>query len=675
VDLKRGWQHLLIMPLFLLALWEPLVLAALELLDLVKLAPVITIVIILAVSCAVVQNYGPLKMRLWSLVLLVGMVLTATVIIIPLAGNLSDAGEGFRENWLPIRLVVTFGLLSALWYGIYTSSTAMLDSGLALCYMAACLILLMMFVFLTGRPLTGYVLAFAAAGLILLGYLRFSGAGFLQAGMVGGWLFWTAGLTAVILTSAWVLSGFWRIPSLGLNSHIIDGLRGQTNFGGPVTSYNTLTNFEVGGDLYPDNRLFMTVKSPVPSYWRGESFDHYTTTGWEKTLSIMGQEDTLSPIGGNWADQSQGRFVEQVFTLAGGTLTNIIFTGYQPVSVNLPTEYYIIDEAFNLYLENPFPAGASYRVKTLLPGYTSRDLRNSKEKADHDFLRVYLQVPEELPQRVRSLALRLTEGKDNPYDKAKAIEKYLRDNYPYTLHTEPTPEGRDLVDYFLYDLKKGYCTYHASAMTVMMRSLGIPARWVTGFVTGAWNEEIKAYEVRNSDAHAWVEVYFDDYGWVPFEPTSSFALPGEAKMDHRAKEMEQVQKENLVEKGTRVEPRKDGEKGYYFQVAGAAGVLCCFWLAKRFRRRRQGKDKQDYSALQNIYLRMLKALESKGYRKQESQTPREYAWSLEDKLPGQMEFILRVTEEYLANRYGGRGHGEEEIAALEEVVATLEKDL
>lgn len=141
----------------------------------------------------------------------------------------------------------------------------------------------------------------------------------------------------------------------------------------------------------------------------------------------------------------------------------------------------------------------------------------------------YLKLPDTLPDRIKSLALSITEDFDNSYEKVKAIEKYLNVSYPYTLKPSPTPNERDFTDYFLFDLKEGYCVYYATAMTVMLRSIGIPARYVEGYMLPPeevsktdTNQPAKLYRITNENAHAWVEVYFEGFGWIPFEPTPPF---------------------------------------------------------------------------------------------------------------------------------------------------------
>ncbi|MDR2670348.1 MAG: transglutaminase-like domain-containing protein [Oscillospiraceae bacterium] len=134
----------------------------------------------------------------------------------------------------------------------------------------------------------------------------------------------------------------------------------------------------------------------------------------------------------------------------------------------------------------------------------------------------YLSLPAELPARVRTLAEELTKTQETDYDKARALETYLRETFPYDLNTPPTPPSQDFVDYFLFDLQRGYCTYYASALAVMARSIGLPARYVEGFAPSSDKIE-EYYYATGKQAHAWVEIFFEGFGWIPFEPTASFS--------------------------------------------------------------------------------------------------------------------------------------------------------
>lgn len=137
---------------------------------------------------------------------------------------------------------------------------------------------------------------------------------------------------------------------------------------------------------------------------------------------------------------------------------------------------------------------------------------------------IYTQLPDDLPDRVRELALEVTEHARNDYEKMQSLEWFLGTEFPYTLTPGTTPEGRDFVDYFLFDLQRGYCVHFATAFVVMARSLGMPTRYVEGFAVPRPAQVADHIPVLNSMAHAWPEVYFEGVGWVAFEPTASYFL-------------------------------------------------------------------------------------------------------------------------------------------------------
>lgn len=134
----------------------------------------------------------------------------------------------------------------------------------------------------------------------------------------------------------------------------------------------------------------------------------------------------------------------------------------------------------------------------------------------------YTALPIMFSERIRTLSEEITLEYENNFDKVKAIEKYFTEGFTYTLTVSEIPEGRDFVDWFLFDSKEGYCTYYATSMCTMVRSLGLPARYVEGFLTPAVSTSGNRYTVLNSNAHAWVEVYFEGIGWITFEPTPPF---------------------------------------------------------------------------------------------------------------------------------------------------------
>ena len=168
-------------------------------------------------------------------------------------------------------------------------------------------------------------------------------------------------------------------------------------------------------------------------------------------------------------------------------------------------------------------AGSTYELTSSVPLTQPNELRQAGTDYPIWIVDRYTQLPAELPQRVRDLGSRWTAGHETPYDKAKAIEANLR-QMTFTTTIDPPAFNADGVDHFLFILREGYSEYFASSMTVLLRSQGVPARLATGYTTGEMVER-ESYLVRDSNAHAWVEVYFPRYGWIGFEPTPGETFP------------------------------------------------------------------------------------------------------------------------------------------------------
>jgi transglutaminase-like putative cysteine protease len=174
------------------------------------------------------------------------------------------------------------------------------------------------------------------------------------------------------------------------------------------------------------------------------------------------------------------------------------------------------------------PSTGAYTIEVEYSTATEPDLKQAGI-AYPEWLGSYAALPgtgyrsAQVIERIHRLALDVTQAAAavTPYDQAKAIESYLRDpsHYTYTLTPPPTPAGVDPLYFFLFESKRGYCEFFASAMGDMLRSLGIPTRLVNGFGPGTYETATNQYFVRGEDAHTWVEVYFPGFGWITFEPT------------------------------------------------------------------------------------------------------------------------------------------------------------
>jgi hypothetical protein len=171
-------------------------------------------------------------------------------------------------------------------------------------------------------------------------------------------------------------------------------------------------------------------------------------------------------------------------------------------------------------LFNPFHnfGAIHYSGMSRLIAWNADKLRSAPTDYPAAISETYLQLPPDLDPRIGDLARSLTKNAKSPYDKAFTIENHLQTHYSYTLDLVGKP-GKSPLSHFLFETRAGHCEYFASAMAVMLRTIGIPSREVNGFLPGEYNDLAGDYIVRASDAHSWVEVYFPGNGWVVFDPT------------------------------------------------------------------------------------------------------------------------------------------------------------
>ncbi|MBO20067.1 MAG: hypothetical protein CL732_05975 [Chloroflexi bacterium] len=181
--------------------------------------------------------------------------------------------------------------------------------------------------------------------------------------------------------------------------------------------------------------------------------------------------------------------------------------------------------------DGKFKNGEPYQVTSAISLAAPVQLRGSGEDYPAWVWQRYTQLPDSLPQRVRDLTAAVVRDAKTPYDKAKAVERFLQNNYDYNLRVDPPPYNADGVEHFLFTLKEGYSEYFASTMSVMLRTVDVPARLAVGYTTGTRVEGRDVFAVTDSNNHAWVEVYFPNFGWIPFEPTPGESLPGAYQPD------------------------------------------------------------------------------------------------------------------------------------------------
>ena len=216
---------------------------------------------------------------------------------------------------------------------------------------------------------------------------------------------------------------------------------------------------------------------------------------------------------------SDAIFVASRIESLHGRFTNDVET----VGPSHRANYLLVDPTESL--SNPFHNGTKVRYEALsnVPDVPPAQLRVASELFPASLSPAYIQVPT-LDPRIKKLARQITADAPTEYDKAAKIEQYLKSHYNYTLDLRG-PHTSDPLANFLFTRRSGNCEYFAAAMTVMLRDVGVPARYVGGFLSGEYNDVGGDWIVRASDAHVWVEVFFPGYGWITFDPTP----PGAAK--------------------------------------------------------------------------------------------------------------------------------------------------
>lgn len=323
---------------------------------------------------------------------------------------------------------------------------------------------------------------------------------------------------------------------------------------------------DLGGPAKPGDRLLLNVTADGNTYLRGTVYDSYTGRRWTystkdtKALSESGNalySELYDAIYNNdinldgfisrpdLAEKSIGIKYQKIKTQTIYTLNatqDFKFNGGEPLAdvdaygnilARYPettgftytihsetidrTDYTTYNYLVGCY--NGFYQDLAHKLGSFAPDSLSRLIKNAQA-----IQKQYTKLPSSLPKRVRSLAAETTADVDSPYEKALVLERFLATNYTYNLDAEKVPKGADFVDYFLFESKQGYCSYFATSLTVMLRSIGIPARYVEGFlISGAPDsEDGLSHNVTAHNGHAWVEAYFEGAGWVTLECTPGF---------------------------------------------------------------------------------------------------------------------------------------------------------
>ena len=475
---------------------------------------------------------------------------------------------------------------------------------------------------------------------------------------------------------------------------------------------NQVTLGEIG-EIKATSRPVMHVRfadshAPANLKWRGATLSDFNGHAWFEPFGeprwIPAVPKGVFQLADNQQRRRLPRSVNYRISL-NGIDSDVLFFAGRPEFVYLKQPMIVARDDGSYRLGRPPVDGFFYEVYGWLGDTGAADDFLGKRERKQ-----YLSLPQ-LDPRIPELARDTVRGLDNDADRAAAVARYLRRAYAYTLEL-PSHEVSDPLAHFLFVRKKGHCEYFASAMAVMLRTLGIPSRLVTGFQSGIFNPLTELYVIRASDAHSWVEAWLPGRGWVTFDPTPPDPSPGAdallVKLALYADAVETFWQEWVVsydlghqatladrmeQAGRRVSLRwldrmfEMGDNwpstrswlvhtGLWWLLALAGGVVGA-WLAPKFwkawrvrlgvRRLRRGQGSVADATL--LYRRMLKLLLRRGYEKPAWFTPYEFACSLPPSEMGML--VLQFTSAYNALRFGGQADA---APQLSELLEHLEKE-
>jgi protein-glutamine gamma-glutamyltransferase len=544
------------------------------------------------------------------------------------------------------------------------------------------------------------------------------------------------GITSAVVAVASLLAGtiiFFIIPRF--NAGYLSGFNLQPSL---ISGFSDDVELGQIGEIKKSSAVVMRITvqdNPLLAknmHWRGialTTFDgrRWYTEGHEPVALTEGADSWIAVPSGSTADRRYAlpfKYTVMLEPLA----SDAIFVAPEPARVHgqffagalggpgaFRRAYLTLDKTGSL--ANPFHnfADLRYDVVSQLPEVPAEVLRNSSQAYPESVRALYLQLPK-LDPRIPEMAKLITSRARNPYDKARAVESYLRNNYGYTLDLSGKPPV-DPLAYFLFEKRAGHCEYFAAAMTVMMRAVGVPARYVNGFLPGEYNDLGGDYIIRASDAHSWVEVFFPGYGWITFDPTPPsddhpsglLAQLGlywdwfQLQWNEWVVNYDFLHQFTLAQGVQRVSRRWTALLRDSFERSRSAGakrlrvwadragaippwipiVLAALAIAlalacnARVRERvliafrlKLGFEPPPAQAASFFYQRLLRVLGSAGWRKLPSQTPLEFASSLPEggiALP-----VTRLTDLCMAARFGGHSvEASRFTGLLEEVKLSL----
>ncbi len=453
--------------------------------------------------------------------------------------------------------------------------------------------------------------------------------------------------------------------------------------------FNHLVDLSLRGSL--SDEVVMRVRTSRWSYYRGLAFTGYDGRFWSLPEGEPQRITAATPpltVPLRRRPRRPENLV-QIFHIER-ELPNVVFAPFQPYQVYFPSEELYVDQALGIRAPFPLEEGMVYSVIGVWQTYSAERLKRLPALEDFPNLArsANTRLPESISPRVRDLAVRLTRSYRSPYEKALALTLHLQQNYRYESPPPPYPAKAEVADHFLFESRRGHCEQYATAMVVMARSIGLPARYVTGYLPGTYNPFTGFYEVRGSHAHAWVEVFLPGLDWLAFDPTPS----GNGEATPQLQDLQRqrwmlgdllVYLKNLVPEARRAaavrlwsQAREGLALGLASAVLPGAALLLALtlggaaWLLRRARRANRWSPltrsldrvartlagllpeppRTPNEHILRAYHDMEAALAGRGLHRAEARTPREFAREVQE-VQGWPEVGV-LTESFERARYG-----------------------
>ncbi|MCH4891359.1 transglutaminase domain-containing protein [Acidaminobacter sp. JC074] len=327
---------------------------------------------------------------------------------------------------------------------------------------------------------------------------------------------------------------------------------GQTKiFSFSSTIYAPNGNMLGGPIIDRDYDLIMRVKADHGSmYLRGRTKNVYDGSQWLTDFDTYSNNIYRGVV-------IPEEHLEEMIIYPESIITRTVFSPYKYYSSSFTIDRIYGNDDSIVYRK------ASNRIKTerYSVEYINPEYVGEYDLLDEEKRELYMAYPSVGLNQTESLTRRLLSGIDDPYEKMKTLERYLRDNHRYTLSTRAVDTSEDFVENFLFDEKEGYCTYFATSLAIMGRMADIPTRYVEGFLTNDFEDADGLYEVGSNRAHAWVEAYIEGMGWVQFEPTPAYLngdeveetddtfIPSENESAPSTEDIDDRMREEILEEG------------------------------------------------------------------------------------------------------------------------------